>query len=61
MSFIISWSENFGLVDVIDLESLQDLGLSKVADANFGHHWDRHSFLNLLDHLNTIINQNFCM
>src|SRR5438309_2161302 len=43
-------AEDFGFVNVVDAEFLQDLGFGEVADAAFGHHGDRHrghNFANL--------------
>ena len=47
----VSRRKNFGLVDVVDAELLQDLRLGEMADAALGHHGDRysgHDFANLL-------------
>ena len=49
--FIISGREHFALVNVVDLDGLQDLGLNKVADAALRHDRDRNGLLNALDHL----------
>src|SRR6266852_8061611 len=38
----VGWGEDFGFVDVIDAEFLQNLRLSEVADAALGHHGDVH-------------------
>ena len=48
---LVGRGEHLGLVDVVDVESLEDLGLGEVADAGLGHHRDRHGRLDLLDHL----------
>ena len=48
---LVGGSEHLRLVDVVDLERLEHLGLREVADARFRHHRDRHRFLDLLDHL----------
>jgi hypothetical protein len=42
--------ENLGLVDVVDLESFEDLSLGEVADPGFGHDRDGHGSLDALDH-----------
>ena len=47
---LVGRGENFGLVDVIDAQLLQDLRLCKVADAALGHDGNvdhRHDFANL--------------
>ena len=41
--------EHLALVDVVDLESLEDLGLGEVSDPALGHHGDRDRFLDLAD------------
>ena len=48
---IIGRGEDLGLIDVVDLDSLQDLGLDDVADAALGHDGDGDGLLNALDHL----------
>ena len=47
---LVGGGEDLGFVDVVDLERLQDLGLSEVADPGLGHHRDRHRLLDLLDY-----------
>ena len=47
---LVGGGQDLGLVDVVDLERLEHLGLREVADARLGHHRDRHGFLDLLDH-----------
>ena len=46
----VGGSQHFRLVDVVDLECLEDLGLDEMADAAFRHHRNRHGLLNLLHH-----------
>src|SRR6266705_288050 len=41
MSFV-GWGQDLGLVDVVDPELFEKLGLGEVADAALGHDWDRH-------------------
>ena len=41
--------QHLRLVDVVDLEGLEDLGLGEVADTALGHHRDRHGLLDLPD------------
>lgn len=48
---VIGRGENLGLVDVIDLDSLQDLRLDNVTDAALGHNRDGDGLLDALDHL----------
>ncbi len=43
--------QDLGLVDVVHVERLEDLGLGEVADAGLGHDRDRDAGLDLLDHL----------
>src|SRR5579863_703103 len=46
----VGGSQYFGLVDVVDAQFLQNLGLGKVSDAALGHHRDGnggHNFANL--------------
>jgi hypothetical protein len=47
---LVRRGENLRLVDVVDLERLQHLGLSEVADPGLGHHRDRHRLLDAADH-----------
>ena len=47
---LVGRGQDLGLVDVVDLERLQDLGLGEVADPGLRHHRDRHRLLDLLDH-----------
>src|SRR5712692_11817558 len=47
----VGWGEDFGFVDVIDAEFLQDLRLSEVADAALGHHGDVHGRHDLANYL----------
>ena len=47
---LVGRGQDLGLVDVVDLEGLQDLGLGEVADPRLRHHRDRHRLLDLLDH-----------
>ena len=37
---LVGGRQHLALVDVVDLERLQDLGLHEVADAGLGHHRD---------------------
>ena len=46
---LVGGREDLGLVDVVDLERLQHLGLDEVADAGLRHHRDRHGLLDPLD------------
>ena len=46
----VSRCENFGLVDVVDLQRLKDLSLGDVTDAGLGHDRDADDFLNALNH-----------
>ncbi len=48
---LVGRRENFGLVDVVDVERLEDLGLGEVSDAGLGHDRDGHRGLDPLDHL----------
>ena len=48
---IVCRRKHLALVDIIDLDSLQNLRLSKVADAALGHHRDGNGSLNTFDHL----------
>jgi hypothetical protein len=43
--------EHLGLVDVVDLQALQDLGLREVTDAALGHDRDADRRLDLVDEL----------
>ena len=47
---LVGRGQHLGLVDVVDLEGLQHLGLGEVADPSLRHHRDRHRLLDLLDH-----------
>jgi hypothetical protein len=47
--FDIGRSENFGLVDVVNAEGLQDPSLQQMSDPAFGHHRNGHRLLDLLD------------
>ena len=47
---LVGRGQHLGLVDVVDLERLQDLGLGEVADPRLGHDRDRHRLLDALDH-----------
>ncbi len=47
---LVGGGQHLGLVDVVDLERLQHLGLGEVADPRLRHHRDRHRLLDLLDH-----------
>lgn len=47
---LVSRGENLGLIDVIDTDSLENLGLDKVANSNLGHAWHGGGLLDLLDH-----------
>src|SRR5438270_977929 len=49
--FLVGRGENFGLVDVVDAESLQDLRLDEVADPALGHDRDRDHGHDRLDQL----------
>ena len=46
---LVGRGEDLRLVDVVDLERLQDLGLGEVADPRLRHHRDGHGALDLLD------------
>ena len=48
---LVGRGQHLGLVDVVDAERLEDLGLDEVADAGLGHHRDGHGRLDALDHL----------
>ena len=47
---LVGRGQHLRLVDVVDLERLQDLGLGEVPDPRLGHHRDRHRLLDPLDH-----------
>ena len=46
---LVGRGQHFGLVDEVDANLLQNLGLGKVADAGLGHHGDGNRLHNLLD------------
>ena len=48
--FLVGHSEDLRLVDVVNLEGLEDLGLDKVSDAGLGHDRDGNGVLDLLNH-----------
>ena len=48
---LVGRGEHFALVDVVDAERLQDLGLDEVTDARLGHDRDGDRGLDALDHL----------
>ena len=48
---LVGRSQHFALVDVIDPERLEDLGLDEVPDACFGHDRDGDGCLDRFDHL----------
>ena len=48
---VIGRGQHLGLVDVVDVDGLQHLGLHEVADAALGHNGDGHGLLDALDHL----------
>ena len=48
---LVGRGEHLGLVDVVDAERLEDLGLDEVADAGLGHDRDGDGGLDALDHL----------
>ena len=48
---LVGRGEHLALVDVVDAERLEDLGLDEVADAGLGHHRDGDDGLDALDHL----------
>ena len=50
MQLLVSRCEHLTLVDVVDTDGLDDLCLDEVADTHLGHHWNRHSRHDLLDH-----------
>jgi hypothetical protein len=47
---LVGRRQDLGLVDVVDFEGLQHLGLGEVADAGLGHDGNRHGRLDALDH-----------
>ena len=47
---LVGGREDFGLVDVVDLERLEHARLGEVADARLGHDGDRHGLLDPADH-----------
>ena len=47
---LVGRGEHLGLVDVVDAERLEDLGLDEVADARLGHDRDGHRVHDPLDH-----------
>ena len=47
---VVSRGEHLGLVDVVDTDSLEDLGLDDVANSYLGHAGDGGGLLDLLDH-----------
>ncbi len=47
---LVGRGEDLRLIDVIDAEGLQDLGLHEVADAGLGHHRDADCRHDPLDH-----------
>jgi hypothetical protein len=47
---LVGRGEDLRLVDVVDLERLEHLGLGEVADARLGHDGDRHGLLDALHH-----------
>jgi hypothetical protein len=47
--FLVGGGQDLGLVYVVDLERLQDLGLHEVPDAGLRHHGDRDGLLDLHD------------
>ncbi len=46
---LVGRGQHLGLVDVVDAEGLEDLGLGEVADAGLGHDRDRDGRLDALD------------
>mmetsp|Transcript_34965 Transcript_34965/g.109908 ORF Transcript_34965/g.109908 Transcript_34965/m.109908 type:complete len:329 (-) Transcript_34965:79-1065(-) len=48
---LVGHGEHLGLIDIVDLEALKDLGLHEVSDARLGHDRDAHGLLDLTDHL----------
>ncbi len=47
---IIRWTQDFGLIDIIDIQCLQDLGFGYMANATLGHHRNGYRLLDTLDH-----------
>ena len=47
---LVRGGQHLALVDEVDLERFQDLGLGDVSDPALGHHRDRDRFLDALDH-----------
>ena len=47
---LVGRGQDLGLVDVVDAERLEDLGLDEVADAGLGHDRDGHRVHDPLDH-----------
>ena len=48
---IVGRRQNLALVDIVDLNSLQNLSLNEMTDTALGHDGDRHCLLDALDHL----------
>ena len=48
---LVGRGQHLGLVDVVDPQGLQDLGLDEVTDPGLGHDGDRADGLDALDHL----------
>ena len=48
---VVGGAQNFGLVDVVNLEGLENLGLDKMPNASLRHHRDRHGVDNSLDEI----------
>lgn len=48
---LVGDGQDLALVDVVDADGLEDLGLHEVADAGLGHDGDGHRLLDLLDQL----------
>ena len=48
---VVGRGQHLGLVDVVDIDGLQHLGLHEVADAALCHNGDGHGLLDALDHL----------
>src|SRR6202043_1358025 len=40
--FFVRWRQDLALVDVVDAQRFEDLGLDEVPDPALGHHRDRH-------------------
>src|SRR5215471_8889316 len=47
MEVLIGWRQDFGLIDAVNANSLQNFGLDKVPDAALRHHGNGDGFLNL--------------